>query len=152
MSDSCNPMTHSPLGSSVHGIFQVRILEWVAISFSREYSLPSNQTWLSCNADLRDVGSIPGSGRSPGVGHGNPFQYSYLENPMDRGTWRATVQGWQRVRHGWSDLACRHRPLSHSKQWRVEWELRSKTLVVGIVPCSLAIHAFYSTPVLHIIW
>ena len=41
--------------------------------------------------DLRDVGSIPGSGRSPGGGHGNPLQYSCLENPMDRGAWRATV-------------------------------------------------------------
>ena len=41
--------------------------------------------------DLRDVGSIPGSGRSPGGGHGNPLQYSCLENPMDRGAWQATV-------------------------------------------------------------
>ena len=37
--------------------------------------------------DIRDVGSIPGSGRSPGGGHGNPLQYSCLENPMDRGVW-----------------------------------------------------------------
>ena len=41
--------------------------------------------------DIRHVGSIPGSGRSPGGGHGNPFQYSCLENPTDRGAWRATV-------------------------------------------------------------
>ena len=42
---------------------------------------------LTANAgDLREVGSIPGSGRSPGGGHGNPFQYSCLENPVDRGT------------------------------------------------------------------
>ena len=47
---------------------------------------------LSANAgDIRDVGSIPGSGRSPGGGHGNPLQYSCLENPMDRGDWWATV-------------------------------------------------------------
>ena len=47
---------------------------------------------LSANAgDLRDLGLIPGSGRSPGGGHGNPLQYSCLENPVDRGTWRATV-------------------------------------------------------------
>ena len=39
----------------------------------------------------RDAGSIPGSGRSPGEGHGNPFQYSCLENPMGRGIWQATV-------------------------------------------------------------
>ena len=41
--------------------------------------------------DIRDVGSIPGSARSPGGGHGNPLQYSCLENPMDRRAWRATV-------------------------------------------------------------
>ena len=41
--------------------------------------------------DIRDVGSIPGLGRSPGEGHGNPVQYSCLENPMDRGAWRAKV-------------------------------------------------------------
>ena len=38
--------------------------------------------------DARDTGSIPGSGRSPGGGHGNPLQYSCLENPMDRGAWQ----------------------------------------------------------------
>ena len=43
--------------------------------------------------DRRDTGSIPGSGRSPGGGHGNPLQYSCLENPMDRGAWQATVHG-----------------------------------------------------------
>ena len=43
--------------------------------------------------DVRDSDSIPGSGRSPGRGHGNPLQYSCLENPMDRGAWRAAVHG-----------------------------------------------------------
>ena len=43
--------------------------------------------------DLRDADLIPGWGRSPGGGHGNPLQYSCLENPMDRGAWWATVQG-----------------------------------------------------------
>ena len=41
--------------------------------------------------DARDLGLIPGWGRSPGGGHGNPLQDSCLENPMDRGAWRATV-------------------------------------------------------------
>ena len=41
--------------------------------------------------DIRDMVSIPGSGRSPGEGNGYPFQYSCLENPMDRGVWWATV-------------------------------------------------------------
>ena len=44
-------------------------------------------------ANAEDVGSVPGSGRSPGGGHGNPFQYSCLENLMDRGDWKAIVHG-----------------------------------------------------------
>ena len=47
--------------------------------------------------DARDEVSIPESGRSPGLGNGDPLQYSCLENPMDRGSWRATVRGSQRV-------------------------------------------------------
>ena len=43
--------------------------------------------------DIRNMGSVPGLERSPGGGHGNPLQYSCLENPMDRGTWWATVHG-----------------------------------------------------------
>ena len=43
--------------------------------------------------DVRDTGSIPELGRSPGGGHGNPLQYPYLENPMDRGAWQAIVHG-----------------------------------------------------------
>ena len=43
--------------------------------------------------NARDLGSIPGSRRSPGEGHSNPLQYSCLENPMDGGAWRATVCG-----------------------------------------------------------
>ena len=51
----------------------------------------------ACNAG--DLGSIPGSGRSPGGGNGNPLQFSCLENPMDGGAWWALVHGSQRVRH-----------------------------------------------------
>ena len=58
---------------------------------------PSSQIYAhatkkrSCN--VRDLGLIPGSGRSPGEGNGNPLQYSCLENPMDGGAWWATVHG-----------------------------------------------------------
>ena len=45
----------------------------------------------SAGDDVRDVGSVPGSGKSPGEGNGNPLQYSCLENPMDREAWQATV-------------------------------------------------------------
>ena len=57
---------------------------------------------LPVNAeDLRDLGSIPGLGRSPGEGHGNPLQYSCRENSMDRGAWQATGSpgGSQRIGH-----------------------------------------------------
>ena len=76
--------------------------------------------WLSgeestCNAG--DVGSIPGSGRSPGRGHGNPLQYSCLGNPMDRGDWWATVRA---VTHSWTwlrDWACIHNILAIISSW-----------------------------------
>ena len=55
---------------------------------------------LPANAgDIRDAGSIPGSGRSPGGGHGNLLQYSHLKNLMDRGTWQAMIH---RVAKSWT--------------------------------------------------
>ena len=51
--------------------------------------------------DTRNLGSIPGLGRSPGGGHGNPLQYSCLGNPMDRGAWGLQSIELQRVRHDW---------------------------------------------------
>ena len=56
---------------------------------------------LASEGDIRDVDSIPGSGRSPGGGHSNPHQYSCLENPMDRGAWQATLH---RVTKSWTQL------------------------------------------------
>ena len=58
----------------------------------------------SCSAG--DQGSIPESGSSPGGGHGNPLQYSCLENPMDRGAWRATAHG---VTKTWTQLSTQAR-------------------------------------------
>ena len=54
--------------------------------------------------NARDPGSIPGSGRSPGEGNGNPLQYYCLENPMDRGAWQATVHGVAKSRTGLSNF------------------------------------------------
>ena len=129
-----DPMDCSLPGSSIHGISQARILEWVAISFSRRSSQPGNWTWVSCivgrgftvwatrevlwrrhaiiyqtgidrdtatdtdelhwwlsdtepACNAGDLGLIPGLGRSPGEGNGNPLQYSCLENPRDGGAW-----------------------------------------------------------------
>ena len=134
----CDPLDCSLPGSSIHGIFQARILEWVAVSFSRGTSQPRDRTrvfhivgirftiWATREVHLYhevgfpgssngkesacsagDLGLIPGLGRSPGEGNGNPLQYSCLENPMDRGAWRVTVHGVARVRH---DLATKPSP------------------------------------------
>ena len=72
---------------------------------------------LPINAgDIKDMGSIPGSGRSPGGGHGNSLQYCCLENPMDRRAWWAAVHGVAKSRTGvkrLSVLAC---------TWHVDFE------------------------------
>ena len=73
--------------------------EWLII-----LGLPSSSAGKesACSAgDSGDLASIPGSGRSPGGGHGNPLQYSCLENPMDREGWQATVHG---VAESWTWL------------------------------------------------
>ena len=76
--------------------------------------------WLSskesaCNAEnAGDMGSIPGSGRSPGEGNGYPLQHSFLENPMDSGAWQATACGVTQSRTQLKRLgtdACMHTPL-----------------------------------------
>ena len=65
--------------------------------------------------DAGNAGSIPGSGRSPGEGNDN--QYSCLENPMDRGAWRATVHG---VSHDWVAMKCLNWQVSYLTVWRPE--------------------------------
>ena len=105
----CDSMDCSLPGFSVHGILQARTLEWVAIAFSNiyvciyiyiythtytyTYGFPggSDSNESACNA--RDPVLIPGSGRSPGEGNSKPFQYSCLENSMERGAWWATGHG-----------------------------------------------------------
>ena len=111
-SESCsvvfNSLRPNSLDYIVHGILQDRILQWVAVPFSRESSQPRDWTQVSHIAgrffshkgsprwhsgkepacqwgDPRDLGLIPGSGRSSREGNSNPLQYSCLENPMDRG-------------------------------------------------------------------
>ena len=63
---------------------------------SQREDFPGGSVVKNLPANARDAGdasSIPGLGRSPGEGNGNPLQYSCLENPMDTGTWRASVRG-----------------------------------------------------------
>ena len=56
------------------------------------FHLPGGSVGKEYTCNVGDLGLIPGLRRSPGGGNGNPLQYSHLENPMDRGAWRATVQ------------------------------------------------------------
>ena len=58
---------------------------------SRIWGFPGRSDGKESTCNARDLASIPGLGRSPGGGHGNPPQYSCLESPMDKGSWRATV-------------------------------------------------------------
>ena len=100
----CDPKDCSLPGSSIHGIFQARVLEWGAIAFSVTNRLGDSKLGKHAQQEgpvvknpsanpgnIRDAGLTPGSGRSPGGGHGHPLQYSCPENPHERGAWRATV-------------------------------------------------------------
>ena len=65
----------------------------------KQGSFPSGSVVKNLPTNAGDVSSIPGLGRSPGEGNGNPLQYSCLENPVDRGACQATVYGIARVGH-----------------------------------------------------
>ena len=79
------------------------IVEWASLEVLVVKNLPASA------GDIRDAGSIPGSGRSPRGGHGNPLQSSCLQNPMDRGAWWDAVQGvaksWTRLK--WLSMRAR---------------------------------------------
>ena len=77
---------------------------WQSTSVFLDFPGGSDGIESACN--VGDLSSIPGSGRSPGGGHGNPHQYSCLENPMDRGARWATVHGVAKSRTRLNDLAC----------------------------------------------
>ena len=89
------------LGSKQWGRKSIEIewdyITWVFPGVSVVRSLPPNA------GDIRDAGSIPGSGRSPRGGNGNPLQYFCLENPMDRGAWKVTVP--EGVAKSWTRLS-----------------------------------------------
>ena len=67
-------------------------------------SFPGGSDGKASAYNAGDLGSVPGSGRSPGEGNGNPLQYSCLENPMDGGAWWATVHGVAKSRTRLSDF------------------------------------------------
>ena len=69
------------------------------IRHDRSYDFPGGSDGKESACNAGDLGSIPELGRFPGEENGNPLQYSFLENAMDRGDKRATVMGLQRVGH-----------------------------------------------------
>ena len=84
---------HSIILLTIGCIFCSRYLELILLVWDSQVVLVV-KTCLPANArDIRNLGLIPGSGRSLGEGYGNPLQYSCLENPMERGAQRATFQG-----------------------------------------------------------
>ena len=74
----------------------------ISLPYSPSWGFPYSSVGKESACNAGDLGLIPGLGRSPGEGNGNPLQYSCLENLMERGAWRATVHGVARVEH---DLA-----------------------------------------------
>ena len=77
------------------------------------YGFPGSLDGKVSAYNAGDLGSIPGSGRSPGEGNGNPLQYSHLENPMDRGAWWATVHGAAKSRTRLSDFSSSSPSIKH---------------------------------------
>ena len=85
-------------GRMSFGIFPLSLLTWKACYGLTSAILilmgfPGGSVVKNPPANAGDMGSFPGSGKSPGEGNGNPFQYSCLGNPTDRGAWWATVHG-----------------------------------------------------------
>ena len=90
------------------------------------------------SGDLRNTGLIPGWGRSLGGGHGNPLQYSCLENPMDRGAWRATVHRVAKSRTRLSNLGHTHAFVPPANgSLCLEHPACSSLLAGGTPPCLL---------------
>ena len=77
--------------------------KWLSYIYILLGGFPGGTAVKNPPANVRDTGSIPGLGRSPGVGNGNPLQYSCLGNSMDRRTWQTTYSPWgHRVGHDWA--------------------------------------------------
>jgi len=111
-----NPRDGGAWWAAIYGVAQSQTrLKWLSSSNSNLVYKASQMLLMVKNlpanaGDIRDVGSIPGLGRSPGGGHGNPLQYSCLENPMDRGAWQATVLGVTKSQT-WLKQLCTHTSL-----------------------------------------
>ena len=93
---------------------------------STKRGFPSGSDVKASACKVGDPGLIPGSGRSSGVGNGNPLQYSCLGNPMDRGAWWPTVHGVAKSQTQLSDFTFSFTKRGHSqKRFSVNWEMGS---------------------------
>ena len=88
--------------------------------------------------DIRNAGSVPGLGKSPGGGHGNSLQYFCLENPMDRGPWRAIVHG---VAKSWTRLSNQHSHFQNYGEFKVLlWVLVLYINLIRVQPKTLSLN------------
>ena len=82
-----------PFHSNPRGNLRICVPPKCVLGFQNELGFPHSSAGKESACSAGDPDSIPGWGRSPGEGNGNPLQYSCLENPTDRGAWQATVHG-----------------------------------------------------------
>ena len=96
----CKHRRGKSVSVGLYEIMCVKLLKVGRPTIELDFRGGSDSKESACNTG--DPGSVPGSGRSPGEGNGNPLQYSDLENPMDGGSWQATVHG---VTKSWTRLS-----------------------------------------------
>ena len=123
------PASKGHLHSLACGLFDARDF----ITLTSELGNPGGSDGKMSTCNVGDLGSVPGLGRSPGGGHGNPAQYSCLENPMDRGAWQAAVH---RVAQSWTQL----KRLSMGSNSRVSqaWRIVVVPELLQILQCTLS--------------
>ena len=141
-----NSLTLDSGGSRVLAALQIQVQVWIqAVQTPRASQVMLVVKNPSANAgDIRDLGSIPGSGRSPRGEHGNPLQYSCLENPMGRGAWRATVHGVTKscIRLKW--LSTQSRPHHDNHNFRLLNDCHGSSSNPGILTCMSLFSPHYS--------
>ena len=121
------PGTEEPGGLPSMGSHRVGH-DWSDLAAYNGIGFPHSSFSKESTFNAGDPGLIPGWGRSPGEGNHNPLQYSYLENPMDRGAWWATVHGIARVGH---DLATKAPPYNTLGTWCEELTQWKRPLILG---------------------
>ena len=111
------------------------LLQKINLRYPKGFPCGSDSKVSACNEG--DLGSIPGSGRSPGEGNGNPLQHSCLENPMDRGAWWATVHGVAKSRTRLSDFTSLFSFIGYYKMSIPSCATFRPLLVIYFIYCSV---------------